>query len=247
MTAEHGEHQYPSAARLRCTDCGLFRLCLPFDLGEGARERFNSVVLRRRVVKPNECVFRARQPLRSLYAIRSGSIKTSVPTRDGGEQITGFRLPGEILGFDAIAAGRHPGSAVALEGTRVCELSFKSLQTLARRLPKLHDNMLGIMSSELRHAQDLAVLRRTRGAGANLAAFLLGLSEHYHRLGLSADQYRLSMPRCDIADYLGVAIETVSRLIARFEEDGLLVVRRRHVRLCDVPGLRAAAGLPDAG
>src|SRR4030067_1823244 len=138
-----------------CQNCSLFQLCLPVGLDRGDLELLDRIIKRRRPVHRGEHLFRAGEPFQSIYAVRSGSVKTYTVSEDGGEQVTGFHLPGELFGLDAINAGRHPCSAIALEATSVCEVPFDRLEELGREVPSLPRQMLRIMSKEILHDQSL--------------------------------------------------------------------------------------------
>jgi CRP/FNR family transcriptional regulator len=149
-------------------------------------------------------------------------MKTCVPTADGHEQILGFHLPGELVGLDALENENHVCGAVALETVHVCELPLAQLETMCHRLPG--------------HA--MLLLLGKRSAQERLATFLLSLAVRFRQRGFSEKEFGLSMPRDDIANYLGLARETVSRLLSRFQTDGLLSVQRRRVRIHDMDRLQ---------
>lgn len=198
-----------------------------------------STVNNRRKLKKGELLYRVGDPFRSLYAIRSGSTKTCEIAADGSVQITGFHLPGELLGIDAICDERHPCEVVALENTDICELSFERLETLARAIPELQRQLFRIMSREILEEEgQLLMLGRMR-AEERLAAFLLSFSKRYARLGLVPTELRLPMSRQDLGDYLGLALETVSRLFSRFQDEGLISVHGRFVNLINPARLKA--------
>lgn len=232
----------PASINVACRDCGLYRLCLPEGIDPPEVEALERIIQRGRPLKRNEHLFHGGSPFRSLYAVRAGGIKTYTTGEDGREQVTGFHLPGELLGLDAIDDGAHPCSARALETTSVCEIPFTALAALSETIPALHRQLLRVMSKELLREQSLLVLLGKRNADERLAAFLVMLSERYRRRNLSGHAFRLSMSRNDIAEYLGLAVETVSRLFSRFQQEGTLQVRCKEVHILDMPQLRALAG-----
>lgn len=243
------EHTHPSAVplsdmpkgKVACRDCSLFQLCLPVGIDKVELAELDKIIKRRRPIQRGDHLFVTGDAFRSLYAVRSGSLKTYTLTEDGREQVTGFFLPGEIVGLDAIGEGRHTCSARALETTSVCEIPFDELETLGEHLPSLPKQLLRIMSKEMHHDQLLLMLLGKRAADERLAAFLLSLSQRFGQRGYSAAEFNLSMSRNDIANYLGLAVETVSRLFSRLQEDGSLAARSRNVRLLDIDRLRALA------
>ncbi len=230
--------------KVACKDCNLFQLCLPVGIDAKELEELDSIIKRRRPVKRGEHLFRVGDPFQAIYAVRSGSIKTYTPTEDGHEQVTGFHLPGELLGLDAINLQHHPCAAKALETTSICEIPFDRLEELSMRLPSLQHQLLKILSKEILHDQSLLMLLGKKSAEERLAALLLSLSNRYLQRGFSPTDFYLSMSRNDIGNYLGLAVETVSRLFSRFQEEGLLSVQRKHVCITDLPRLREVANAP---
>jgi CRP/FNR family transcriptional regulator len=229
-----------STRKVECRDCTLFQLCLPVGVDQADLGLLDRIIKRRRPVKRGEHLYRAGDAFASIYAVKSGSFKTSYITEEGREQVTGLHLPGELFGMDAIHSGHYCCSAVALERSSVCEIPFEQLEELGAQIPSLMRQTVRIMSKEiLRDKRSMQITRHS--APGRLAAFLLGLSERYRERGFAARDFRLGMSRVDIGNYLGLADETVSRLFTRFQEEGLLAVERRHIRLLDLPRLQAVA------
>ena len=228
-------------AKVACKDCSLFQLCLPVGIDARELEELNSIIKRRRPIKRGEHLFHVGSPFQAIYAVRSGSIRTYVPTEDGLEQVTGFHLPGELLGLDAIHLKHHPCAAKALETTSICEIPFDRMEELSTRLPSLQHQLLTVMSKEILHDHSLLMLLGKKSAEERLAALLLSLSDRYQRRGFSPTDFYLSMSRNDIGNYLGLAVETVSRLFSRFQDEGILTVQRKHIRVLDLPRLRQLA------
>ena len=235
-----------AAVKVACQNCSLARLCLPLGLDGNDLDRLDRIIKRRRPVRRGEHLFQAGDPFHCLYAVRSGSIKTYTPTEDGREQIVGFYLSGELLGLDAIESQHHVCAGKALETTSVCEVPYDRLAELSNSLPSLHRQIWRLMSREISHEQGMLLILGKRSADERLAAFLISLSERFLQRGFSGREFNLSMSRHDIANYLGLAVETVSRMFSRFQEQGLLRVERRHVALEDIERLRTLVGL-DAG
>ncbi|MCW8917197.1 MAG: fumarate/nitrate reduction transcriptional regulator Fnr [Gammaproteobacteria bacterium] len=224
-----------------CRECNLFQLCLPVGMGSDELEELDSIIKRRRPLKRGEHLFHVGTPFHAIYAVRSGSIRTYAPTEDGHEQVTGFRLPGELLGLEAIHLKQHPCAAMAMETTSLCEIPFERLEELCLRLPGLQHQLLTVMSKELLQDQSLLMLLGKKSAEERLAALLLSLSERYQRRGFSPTDFHLSMSRNDIGNYLGMAVETVSRVFSRFQEDALLIVQRKHICILNLPQLAVIA------
>ncbi|MBD3671555.1 MAG: fumarate/nitrate reduction transcriptional regulator Fnr [Gammaproteobacteria bacterium] len=231
-----------SKIKVACKDCSLFQLCLPMGLESDDLEKLDVIIKRRRPVKRGEDLFRVGDGFRSIYAVRSGSIKTFSPTQDGQEQVTGFHLTGELLGLDAISNNYHPCTATALETTSVCEIPFERLEELGHQIPSLQRQLFRVMSREIFTEENHTLLLGKRNAEERLAAFLLSVSNRFKSRGFSPNEYNLSMSRNDIGNYLGLAVETVSRMFTRFQESGLLTVERKHVVIHDLDRLHDMAG-----
>jgi CRP/FNR family transcriptional regulator, anaerobic regulatory protein len=227
-----------AAFRVACKDCSLEQLCLPVGIGAADLEMLDKIVKRRRPIHRGEHLFRIGDSFRCFYAVRSGSIKSYTLVEDGREQVTGFHLPGELIGLDAIAAGRHHCAAKALEVASVCEIPFDHFELLAEKLPSLPRQMLRIMSREIAQEQAQITQLGQKSGEERLAAFLVSLSERFRQRGFSASEFNLSMSRIEIGNYLGLAEETVCRLFTRFEETGVLHVDRKHVQIRDLSLLR---------
>lgn len=224
--------------RASCTNCTVFELCLPLGLTVEEAERLDRLIVQRSKVKKGAALFRVNDPLRSLYAVRVGSFKTSVLSVDGREQITGFQMPGETLGLDAISTELHSCNAFALEDSEVCPISFAQLERLSRELPSLQHNLSKILSREIVRDHDMLMMLGNMNADERLAAFLLNLSQRMHLRGYSYSDFVLKMRREEIASYLGLRLETVCRAIAHLREQGLAVVAGRDVKLKNMEGLK---------
>ena len=201
-------------------------------------------VKRKYMLKRGQVLYRAGEEFTSVYSIRSGSVKTYISTEDGRLQITGFHVPGELLGLNAIGENRYNCEAVALEATSVCKISLDCFQELARQIPSVHYEMLKMMSKEIKHHQDLMLLLGKMTAEERLATYLLSLSRRFALRNYSPNQFNLSMSRGDIGNYLGIAEETVCRIFTRFQDDGLIIIDRRHIILNDMERLCAIAREP---
>ncbi|HXF65144.1 MAG TPA: fumarate/nitrate reduction transcriptional regulator Fnr [Burkholderiales bacterium] len=230
-----------ACAQVACHDCGMYRLCAPLGLERGDFSLLDTVLRRKLIYRRGELLYRAGAPLEYLFAIRGGSVKTYLPAGNGRVQVTGFHFAGEVLGLNAIDGHRHPSEAQALETTSVCALSIERFEQLARREPAIQREVIKIMSADIRRHQELLLLLGKRNAEERLAAYLLSLSRRLAERRYSATEFNLSMSRGDIGSYLGIAEETVCRVLARFQEEGVLATRRRYVRLLDLGRLRAIA------
>jgi CRP/FNR family transcriptional regulator len=236
-----------AALKAACSDCSLRDLCLPLGLGAEDMRALEGTVKSHRKLNKGEFLYRVGDPFRSLFAIRTGSTKTCEIAADGSVQITGFHLPGELLGIDAISSDKHPCDVIALETTEVCELPFGKLETLARELPGLQHQLFRLMSRELADEEAQLLMLGRMKAEERLATFLLSFSKRYHLLGHSPVDLHLPMSRQDLGDYLGLALETVSRLFSRFQEEQLITVHGRNVKLLNVARLRGVTEQATSG
>ena len=221
-----------------CSKCTLAQLCLPTGLAHDDLERMDDLVDRSEPLHEGDYLFRVGDTFDTVFAVRSGSFKTYTVDAEGREHVLGFHLPGELMGLKAIYPKRHFANAIALDTATVCMLPFAELNTLAHKIPALQDQMVRLMSKDL---ADAVTLAGDFTAEERLAAFLTGLSRRYAQRGFSDQEFNLTMSRRDIANYLRLAPETVSRVFARFEKDGLIAVERRSVKLLDAAKLHAMA------
>jgi CRP/FNR family transcriptional regulator len=201
-------------------------------------ERLDKLIVQRFKVKKGAALYRIGDPLRSLYAVRIGSFKTNVLSIDGREQVTGFQMPGEILGLDAISTDVHNCNAFALEDSEVCPIPFTQLERLARELPSLQHNLNKILSREIVRDHDMLMMLGNMNADERLAAFMLDLSQRLSIRGYSSRQFVLKMRREEIASYLGLRLETVCRGLNHLREQSLLIVARRDVKILNMEGLK---------
>lgn len=225
--------------KVACKSCSLAQLCLPRGLDEEDVERLDKIIHRSRPLHRGDHLFREGEKLQHLYVVKTGTVKTYTPAEDGSEQVIGFHLPGELLGLDAIETERHHCSATVLETSAVCEVPFDRLELLSSKIPSLQHQMFRLLSREIGQDEDMLTLLGKRSAEERLASFLLSLSNRFHRRGFSASDFYLSMSRHEIGNYLGLAVETISRLFTRFQDEGLLTAERKHIKLLDIHRLEA--------
>ena len=222
-----------ASLRRSCGQCSLRQLCLPADIGVEDMARLDEVVRRRRPLRRDERLFHHGDALTSVYVARSGAFKTVSVTADGDERIVGFHLPGELMGLDALADGEHRCEAVALDPAEVCEVPVDELSAVASQLPGLQRQLMRVIGQSIARDQDHAEMLSRRHANERIALFLHGLGERLGHIGQSPLQFRLAMSREDIASYLGLAFETVSRGFTRLHEDGVVAVSGRKVEVLD--------------
>ena len=222
-----------------CSNCNLRELCLPLGLTPDEMQRLDDLVSTRRRVKRGDHLYRAGQGFDAIYAIRSGFFKTDVLLEDGRDQVTGFQMAGELLGLDGISTEHHTCNAIALEDSEVCAIPFPRLEGLSREIHNLQHHFHKVMSREIVRDHGVMMLLGTMRAEERLAAFLLNLSQRFTARGFSHAEFYLRMTREEIGSYLGLKLETVSRAFSRFQEEGLIAVQQKHIRILNIPGLKA--------
>ena len=228
-----------------CNDCSLSPVCLPLAVAPAQMDQLDNIIRRGRPLKRGEHLYRASDNFESVFAVRSGAIKTYVVSPDGEEQVTGFYMPGEVLGMDGISTAHHVSTAKALETATVCEIPFSQLENLSQQIPTLQHHFFSLMSDEIRADRELHMLLSKKSADDRVASLLLSMSARHQRRGLSSHSFRLPMSRYDIANYLGLAVETVSRIFTRFQQKGWLEVSGRDIEILDRASLCGNA--PDTG
>ena len=230
-------------AKLRrsCAQCSLHQLCLPAGIGHDDLDRLDAIVRRRRPLARSERLYRIGDPISALYVAREGVFKTVAINSDGEEQIIGFHLPGELMGLDALGTGRHRCEAEALGPTQVCEVPIESLEEIIHAVPGLSAQMLRVIGRSVARDQDHLEMLGRRQAQERIAMFLHGLSERFRLLGHPATEFSLPMSREDIARFLGLVIETVSRGFTRLQDEGVIKVRGRQLRILDSRQLETLA------
>jgi CRP/FNR family transcriptional regulator len=221
-----------------CSTCAFSAACCAQGMDKAALRELHMLVEHVGPLAPGSHVFRTGDRFEAIAAVRGGTVKTCRVDRDGREQVLAFHLPGEIIGLSAIDGERYPCDAVALDEVWLCRFSFPRIALLATRLPGLQHQLFRLMSRDIGHAERLS---GDHSAGARVAAFLVDLSGRLAERGFAPERFELTMPRTDIANYLRLAPETVSRMLRRFQDDGLIAVRRRQVEIRNLDALRAMA------
>ena len=233
------------AIKASCGACSMHQLCLPMGLDDADINRLDQIIGRRRRLERDERLYAMGEPFRSLYAVRYGHFKTYQVNAAGEAQITGFQMAGELLGMDAISGDRHHCDAVALEDSEVCEIPFARLEDLFGQVPALLRHFHRIMSQEITREQNVMLLLGNMRAEQRFAVFLVNLSARYAARGYSPTEFGLRMSREDIGNYLGLTIESVSRLLSRFRKQGWVAVDKREVKLLEPAKLKAIAAGTD--
>lgn len=230
-----------SALKASCSTCSMHQLCLPMGLGESDMTRLDAIIGRRRKIAKDTHLYRIGDKFTNLYAIRLGHFKTYQVSPSGEQQVTGFQMAGELLGMDAISTDHHHCDAMALEDSEVCEIPFGRLEELFGSIPSLLHHFHRMMSQEITREQNVMLLLGNMRAEQRFAAFLTNLSSRYAARGYSSTTFQLRMSREEIGNYLGLTIESISRLLSRLKKQGLLRVANREIELLDLIKLRALA------
>lgn len=228
---------------IHCQDCSISQLCIPFTLNESELDQLDQIIERKKPIQKGQELFKAGDELRSLYAIRSGTIKSYTITEQGDEQITAFHLAGDLVGFDAITDDQHPSFAQALETSMVCEIPYEILDDLSGKMPKLRQQIMRLMSNEIKGDQEMILLLSKKNAEERLAAFLYNLSTRFSQRGFSPREFRLTMTPGDIGNYLGLTVETISRLLGRFQKSEILSVKGKYITILNHAELMELAGV----
>ncbi|MCC7249440.1 MAG: helix-turn-helix domain-containing protein [Lysobacter sp.] len=221
-----------------CTTCAFSQACLSEGMNKAALMDLHVLVEHIGPFHAGDYVFREGDPFEAIAAVRAGTVKTFVVDRDGNEHVLGFHLPGEVIGLNAIDGDSYPCNAVALDTVMLCRFSFPKMAVLAGRVPGLQAQLFRLLSRDIGRA---ALLAGDWSADQRMAAFLIAFSRRLSERGFSPRRFQLTMARTDIANYLRLAPETVSRVLRRFDEEGLLRVDRRDVELLDRDALTALA------
>jgi CRP/FNR family transcriptional regulator len=232
-------HEY----QVNCGNCRLNSICLPLALESDDIEQLDNIIQRSKPLQKHQHLYREGDEFQSVFAVRSGTLKAYKTTDDGREQVTGFYFPGEILGMDGISNNAHASSAKSLETSAVCEIPFSSLEKLSSMMPNLQRHFFQLMSREITEDQQLITLLSKNSADERVAALMLSISTRNSRRKLSSTQFRLPMSRVDIGNYLGLTVETVSRVFSRMQKMDILQVDNKEIEILDLEGLRKMANL----
>jgi CRP/FNR family transcriptional regulator len=227
----------PHDKRVSCGNCRLNAICLPISLHIEEIDYLNNIVQRGKPLQKGEYLYRANDAFQSVYAIRSGAVKSVNISEAGEEQITGFHLPGEVVGLDGLANNNYTNSVIALETASVCEIPFNQLEALSLKIPSLQHYFFQLMSREITQEQQVIRLLGKSNAEARVASLLLSISARNGRRNLATHQFILPMSRTDIANFLGLTIETVSRIFTRLQKNNVITVNKKEITIVDIDSL----------
>ncbi len=238
-------NRFNSKLTSQCQSCSLSALCLPIALADEDVNRLDQIIERKKPLKKGEVLFHQGEEFSSVYAVRTGTLKTFNITNNGEEQITGFYCPSELVGLSGIDNNIYPISAKALETTSVCEIPFSHLESLSNQIPSLKSQIFKVMSRKICDDQQMMVLLGKKNADEKVASLLMNLSGRFKRRGYSAVSFRLSMSRGEIGNYLGLAVETVSRVMTRFQKNNIIQVNGKEVTIIDLPAMQKLVGIAE--
>ena len=229
--------------KVSCETCSVNQLCIPNALSRDEVVRLDTIISRGTPIQKGEFLNQAGDKFKHINAVSSGSFKSYTLSEDGVINITGFYFPGELIGLDAINTGKHTSFVKALETSSVCAVPFDQLEDLSGDISNLRKQMLRIMSKEIMDDQELLLLLSRKNAAERMAAFLLSLSLRFKQRGFSSTSFNLTMTRSDIGNYLGLAIETVSRLFSQFQKNKIMKVSDKLIEITDLDSLMKLAGV----
>ena len=232
----------PVRFEVSCDDCGLGPVCRVLEFGEPGSGVPEGVLLRRRPVSRGEIIFRGGDPFHAFFAVKSGSFKALAPAREGAVRVLGFQFAGELVGIEGIADNRYPYTARALENSAVCELSVERLPESGKPLEALQRSVIEMLGEVVTFNQEMIACLIHQSADQRVAGFLLGVSKRLKRRGMNGETFTLSMSRSDIASYLGLASETVSRILTRLDRSGCIRLRHRRLQIARGRELERVAG-----
>lgn len=220
----------------------LNTICLPLGMAQRDIVKMDELIKERIRLPKGDTLFHQGDTSEAIYGLRSGSLKTQIEDANGQVQITGFLLPGEVLGLDGLMESTQVSHAIALEDSEVCVIRLDEMDRLAPELPILQTQLRRLMSKEISRSHNLLLALGSLRSEQRVAAFLLNLSHRLQVLGYSSHEFIMRMSREEIGNFLGLTLETVSRLFSRFAREGILRVQHREVHIVDMQALQALAG-----
>lgn len=232
-----------SAFNASCLNCGLQKICFPTGLQKTDIDLLDGIVERKSPYKKNQHLFQAGEKFNSIYAIRAGALKLYSYSDTGEEIVHGFSLPGEVVGFDGLLDGEYQFNAVALDTTSVCNLPYDDLSDLAMQIPNLNKQIMTVMGTKMKEGRLHTELLIKRNADQRVAQFIWNMAERHQQRGYAHDQFRLPILHRDVALYLGLTPETVSRILAKFNSDEILSWKKKEVVIFNQEELKKVAGI----
>lgn len=227
-----------------CSTCMMGSVCLPVGMPASEVAKLDELVKERLRIAKGQPLFLHGTSLDALFSLRTGSIKSQIVEASGHHQITGFYLPGEIVGLDGMLDGMHSSTAIAMEDSEVCVVKLDDIDEVSRYVPTLQHQVRRLMSKEIARSHQVLLALGSMRSEQRLAAFLINLSQRLAALGYSSTDFIMRMSREEIGNYLGLTVETVSRLFSRFARDGVIRVNQREIKILDMAALNELVGKP---
>ncbi|RRJ84464.1 helix-turn-helix domain-containing protein [Aestuariirhabdus litorea] len=230
---------------VQCERCALFPLCDPVDVSDGQFNLIEGLLQRRVPIAPGEPLFSEGDSFGAIYAISAGAFKLTLPDEQGNEKVCGFSFSGELVGYSGMAVGRYPYTATAMEQSYVCEIPYQRLMDYAEKVPEIRNNLFTMLSMESFHSHlSFTMMMGRKNVDQRVSSFLVNLEQRTRRRGFNNPTLTLSMRRDDIANFLGLPKETLSRALSKFQQQGLIELDGRKLVLVDYQQLLNTAGLP---
>ena len=227
---------------ITCTNCRLNRFCLPAALNKAEIKQLEAIVEHNCSYEKGDHLYRQKANFNSVYVVRSGSFKSYAFRYNGKGRVNGFFFPGEIIGMDGISNRSHINAVQALDHASVCEIPFSKLESLSLQIPNLQHHFLALMGKEITNDKEFHDLLSSYTAEERTAHFLINLSSRCERVSLSPFRLLLPMTRGDIGEYLGLSLETTSRIFGKLHRKGLIAVNNREIELLQMEPLLKIAG-----
>lgn len=227
-----------------CSTCMMGHVCVPVGMPSHEVAQLDDLVKERIRIEKGQVLYQHGDALDALFGLRTGSLKTQITEASGQHQITGFYLPGEIIGLDGMMEGAHTSSAVAMEDSEVCVVRLDTIDEISRFVPSLQQQIRRLMSKEIVRSHQVLLALGSMRSEQRLAAFLINLSQRLTALGYSSSEFIMRMSREEIGNYLGLTLETVSRLFSRFAREGMIRVNQREIKIIDIAALNELVGKP---
>ncbi|HEX7817593.1 cyclic nucleotide-binding domain-containing protein [Dyella sp.] len=184
-----------------------------------------------------QSLYRAGQTFRSIFLVHAGFLKNTLASEDGRERVTAFRMRGDMLGAEAIGSSTHVCSAVALDTSVVWEVPYAGLLRVCATTPTLQARLADLLAEEIRHDRRWMLAQSTLGAEQRVASFLLHMAARHQALGFSDRHFVLRMSRIDIASFLALKHETVTRALSHLAALSVIRVHLREVEIIDAIAL----------
>ena len=235
---EQAIKSFHKQAQVACSQCSLVELCLPKGLTAEELKVFEQIVSRKKPLEKSDYLYRAGDEMTSLYTVKTGAFKANIDSLDGQENIVGFFLPGELMGLDGIASGQYQCDMIALGDAHVCQLSYRDFERVSEKFPVLRQEILSVSSNNMTTAQKMLMFIGKRPVEERLAMFLISISQRFKARGLSESRLQLPMSRHDIANYLGMAPETISRQFKKLQDQDLVSIQNRDLTIKNAAALR---------